>query len=146
MFKKGEVYKATKTLGKLDGDCNNWDNLFEKDYPYQCKKDGTLYSFGTFDDEEVPDEYQDSFVLIGHCVVRKDIGEIRKEAMQWAFESTNDSNSFDDFYLEYSKKFHEIKKEQEEKSKNGTFSRFTRLDGTVDCFYNKFGNPKKCEI
>ena len=84
--------------------------------------------------------------MIGHCIVRKDIEEIQKEAMQWAFESTNDSNSFDDFYLEYSKKFHEIKKEQEEKSKNEIFSHFTRLDGTVDCFYNKFGNPKKCEI
>lgn len=66
-FKKGCVYKASTTIW-----CANPDfirsmekALFTKSSVYPCHVDGTLYSYGTFRNELIPDDYYDSFELVG---------------------------------------------------------------------------------
>lgn len=103
-FKRGEVYKALANLYKPDPD---WiyepTNLFEKDRIYRCRKDGTLYSYGSFHNEDISDENKGYFELVGHFYIQKTEKELIKEAMRQAFidDISYKTNDFENFYKSY---------------------------------------------
>ena len=110
-FKRGEVYKALSTISKIDPD---WFEapivLFEKGRIYRCKQDGTLHSYGSFKDEEISDEHNNCFELVGHFVFKLNDDEIHKTAMHTAFENIFYKNlTFEQFYNEYIEEYKKIK-------------------------------------
>lgn len=110
-FKRGEVYKALTTLNKVDPD---WIEapvvLFEKDKIYRCKQDGTLHSYGSFNDEEINDNINSCFELVGHFSYKRNDDEIRKVAMEAAFTDIFYKNlTFKQFYSRYVEEYKRIK-------------------------------------
>ena len=125
-FKKGCVYKASETIWRANPDFirSMEKSLFKKSSVYPCYVDGELYSYGTFRNELIPDDYYDSFELVGYCEVKKDYNQIEKEAMQIAYR---DSTDFETFYKKYRESFRDINM----KNKKVDVKHYTNLDGLV---------------
>lgn len=72
----------------------------------------------------IPDDYYDSFELVGYCEVKKDYNQIEKEAMEIAYR---DSTDFETFYKKYRESFRDINM----KNKKVDLKHYTNLDGLV---------------
>lgn len=128
-FKKGCAYKASETIWRANPDFirSMEKALFTKSSVYPCHVDGTLYSYSTFRNELIPDDYYDSFELVGYCEVKKDYEQIEKEAMEIAYSSCCGSDDFETFYKKYRESFRDINM----KNKKVDVKHYTNLDGLV---------------
>lgn len=138
-FKRGGVYKSLNDFSRLSSDCfTEDDSLFLKNRIYRCEKDGTLHSCGgTYKDEKMPIKYKNDFVLVRHYDYKLDDSELRKKAMQRAYEKRQfDFFNFDKFYSEYSDVFRMLCEENKKKDVN--IIRY--IDGQVGRYFNEYGN------
>ncbi len=140
-FKRGEVYKSLARIVRPDPDFMEAPTvLFDENELYKCKKDGTLYSFGSFSDENINKEFFDDFVLVGHFTPEIDAIEMRKMAMKPAFEKSVESGyDFDTFYRLYREEFKIIHEEDEKINDNIV----TFLNGETASYYDVYKKGDK---
>lgn len=134
-FKRGEVYKALFTLYKPDPDWIEAPTiLFEKDRIYRCRKDGTLYSYGSFHNEDISDENKERFELVGHFYSQKTEKELIKEAMRQAFidDIFYKTNDFENFYKSYEEYLEKLRTENDEIDED----KIHYIDGQEGAYWN----------
>ena len=141
-FKRGCVYKSLKDFSRMDPDCFRADDwLFSKNCIYRCEKDGTLNACGgTYKDEKMPIEYEKDFVLVGHYDYKLRDSELRKKAMQEAYEKRY--FDFDKFYSAYC----EILERLDEENDKIDEKTIRYIDGQVGQYFNKYGSVSESLI
>lgn len=144
IFKKGEVYKSLAYLERCDPDFIDPPiTLFEKNRIYKCRKDGTLYSMGSFNNETIDDSINEDFVLVGHYNPKMNDSELRKESMRLAFgESMQNRLGFDMFYKLYRETLHRLG-EENDKIDDKTV---TYINGVKAPYWNEYGNVSESLI
>jgi hypothetical protein len=143
-FKRGEIYKCLTTLERWDPDfIEPPKTLFEENRIYKCQEDGTLYSVGSFKDEDIDDNINDKFVLVGHFTPKMDYHELRRESMRLAFsESMQNNLGFDMFYKLYGETFDKL----EEANKKVDDRTVTYINGVKAPYWNEYGSVSESLI